>query len=338
MKKHGLTLKEIEALTGGKLVGNPHHQIFSVAALEVAGESDAAFISQSDKFELVKETKAGVLLLPPDLKVHCNAIYHPTPAVAIEKVIEALHPNFCTLSAFQGIDPTAIIHKSVKLGKNVTIGPRCVIDQGTSIGDNTFLAAGCTVGPECTIGDNCILYPHVVIRERCTIANRVILQAGCVIGSCGFGYTQHQGKHLKQGQIGTVVIEDDVEIGANACIDRSRFKTTLISRGTKIDNLCNIGHGVTVGEDNILVAQCGIAGSTTTGRHVMFGGQVGVADHLSICDNVMVAAKSGISKSITKPGKYNGIPAMPIAEYNRMMVYLRKIESIVQQLKNSKEL
>src|SRR5690606_21173811 len=148
----------------------------------------------------------------------------------------------------------------------------------------------------------------------------------------GFGYTQDkQGNHIKLNQVGTVVIEDDVEIGANSTIDRSRFKETRIGQGTKIDNLVQIGHGVKVGKNNIIISQSGIAGSSSTGTNVIIAGQVAVNGHIHITDNVIIAGKSGVSKSITKPGKYNGIPALPLDEYNRNTVYLRSIQKLVQK-------
>lgn len=174
----------------------------------------------------------------------------------------------------------------------------------------------------------------MTVRELCIIGNRVILQPGVVVGSCGFGYiTDKQGRHTKLNQLGNVIIEDDVEIGANTTIDRSRFKNTEIRRGTKIDNLVQIGHGVILGEDNIIVAQTGIAGSSKLGKNVILAGHVAVAGHLQICDRVVVAGCSGVTKSITEAGKYGGVPAVPLQEYNRNAVYLRNIEASIQKIK-----
>ena len=161
----------------------------------------------------------------------------------------------------------------------------------------------------------------------------MILQPGAIIGSCGFGYlTDAKGTHTKIDQLGIVVIEDDVEIGANTTIDRARFKETHVSRGTKIDNLVQIGHNVFLGPHNILVSQCGIAGSSKTGRNVVLGGQVGVIGHIELTDGVMVASRGGVSKSLTKTGKYSGAPALPLSEHNRQQVYLRKIETYVKRI------
>ena len=329
MLRKELTLREIETLIEGKLIGEGNLPITGVSSLETAEQTDAAYLSSPAYADKLAATRAGVVILPPGFPYTGNRIEHPAPPLAIERLIGALHQEFREQTAFVGIHPTAVIDPSARLGSRVDVGPHAVIDRGAVIGDNTMISAGCYIGPGCILGSNCILYPRVVLREACIIGDRVSIQAGAVLGSCGYGYVQDEdGRHRKLTQIGTVVIEDDVEIGANTCIDRARFKTTRVGRGSKVDNLCAIGHGVSLGEDNLLVAQCGIAGSTKTGQHVYFGGQVGVADHLTICDRVMVAAKSGISKSIKKPGKYNGIPALPILEYNKMMVRLRNIERL----------
>lgn len=202
------------------------------------------------------------------------------------------------------------------------------------IGPDTFVGAGAYIGPYTTIGSSCIIHPRVVIREECIVGNRVIIQPGAVIGSCGFGYmTDKSGKHVKLNQAGNVIIANDVEIGANTTIDRSRIKSTMVGEGTKIDNLVQLGHGVKIGAHNIIVAQTGIAGSTTTGRHVVLAGQVAVAGHLHLSDGVTVAGKSGVTKSLAT-GKYGGSPAIDLNEYNRNQVLLRNIEKYIDQLKS----
>ena len=248
-------------------------------------------------------------------------------------MVELFCPYADVLTGFQGIHPTAVIHPEATLAEGVEVGPGSVIDAGATIGRGTKIGAQVYIGPHSSIGENGTIMPRVTIRERTLIGNRVILQPGCVIGSCGFGYTQDkEGRHIKLNQVGRVVIEDDVEIGANSTIDRSRFKETRIGRGTKIDNLVQIGHGVVIGSDNIIIAQTGLAGSSSTGRHVILAGQSAVAGHIHLTDGVLLAAKAGASKSITKPGKYNGIPAVPLEEYNRNTVYLRRIESLVKRV------
>lgn len=329
------TLKELADLTCSKLVGNPEHRIFDVADLENATAQDASFLSNARYENAMRRSHAGVIFISQQSLVISkqNFLVNENPSLAFQKTVDAFHREGI-VTAFAGIQATAIIHPTAKIGKEVSIGPYTVIDQNVQIGDGSKIGAGCYIGPFSTIGKQCLLHTNISIRERCQIGDRVILQPGVVIGSCGFGYlTDKQGKHSKLNQVGIVVIEDDVEIGANTTIDRARFKETRIGKGTKIDNLVQIGHGVTVGEDNIIVAQTGIAGSTKTGKNVVLGGQVAVAGHLEIGDQVMIAGRSGISKSLPEAGKYGGVPAMPLQEYNRMSVYLRNIESYVDEIK-----
>jgi len=203
----------------------------------------------------------------------------------------------------QGVD--------VRIGSDPSIWPFVTLGDRVTIGNRVTLYPGVFVGSDSTIGDDCVLYPNVVVREGCRLGARVIIHSGTVIGADGFGYVQHQGRHHKIPQLGDVVIEDDVELGANVTIDRATFGHTLVKQGTKVDNLVQIAHNVTVGEHCILVAQVGIAGSTTIGRYVMIGGQAGLADHLTIGDQVMIAAKSGVNRSIEANQIVGGIPAMP---------------------------
>lgn len=336
MKKH-FTLEQLAAQTNSKLVGNPKHQIFNVADLESATAEDASFLSNPNYEKAMRASKAGVVFVSKEISLEegRNYLVNENPSRAFQETLEAiLGDQLHEQSGFSGLHPTAIIHPTAVIGKDVTLGPHVVIDKDVRIGSGSFIGAGSYLGLGSVVGEKCYIYPNVTIRERCTIGNRVIIQPGAVIGSCGFGYTTDQnGIHTKLNQVGNVVIEDDVEIGANTTIDRSRFKSTIVRKGSKVDNLVQLGHGVVVGEHNIIVAQTGIAGSTTTGNHVVFGGQVAVAGHLNIASGTMVAGKSGVSKSINKPGKYGGIPVMPIQEYNRNAVLLRNIEKFVEELK-----
>lgn len=322
-------------MTDSKLVGNGSHKITNVADLETAGAEDASFLANPQYDKAMRASRAGVVFVSPSdaLEPNRNFLINPEPSLAFQMAVDAFFGDV-VYTGFSGIHPSSVIHIDAVLGQNVTIGPKAVIDQGAFIGDNTVISAGCYIGPNTTIGNDTYIHPNVTIRERCKIGNRVIIQPGAVIGSCGFGYTPDaQGRHIKLSQVGIVVLEDDVEIGANATIDRSRIKATTIGRGTKIDNLVQIGHNVIVGNDNIIVAQTGIAGSSKTGNHVIIGGQVAVAGHLSIADKTMIAGKSGVSKSLTESGKYGGIPVMPIHEYNRNSVFLRNIAAYVAQIK-----
>jgi UDP-3-O-[3-hydroxymyristoyl] glucosamine N-acyltransferase len=190
------------------------------------------------------------------------------------------------------------------------------------------------IGGGTKVGADCLIYPNVTIREGVTIGDRVIIHPGTVIGSDGFGFLQHEGRHHKIPQIGTVVIEDDVELGANVTVDRATFGTTIIRRGTKIDNLVQIAHNVEIGEHNIIVAQVGIAGSSRTGHHVVFGGQAGVADHMTVGNQVMVAARCGISRDVGDGEIVAGFPALPHKAWLRSMGALAKLPELRQQLRD----
>lgn len=330
------TLQELASLTKAHLIGNPDYLVFGVENLDSATPEDVAFLANPRYEEAMKRSAAGVVFVssPPQIEGK-NYLVHENPSVAFQQVVELFLQSPYHQSGFLGIHPTAVIHPSASIGKNVQIGPYTVVDQGAIIGDHSVLLSHVSIGSGSSIGDNCLLYPHVTIRERCVIGNRVIIQPGAVIGSCGFGFsTSAAGVHTKLDQLGIVEIEDDVEIGANTTIDRARFKKTSVSKGTKIDNLVQIGHNVQIGSHNIIVSQTGISGSTKTGRNVVIGGQCGIVGHIEITDGVMIAAKGGVSKSLTKAGKYAGVPVLPLDDYNRQQVHLRKIGNYVKRLED----
>lgn len=328
------TLAELAALCGAELVGNPQHQIEGVENLNCAGPNQAAFFENPRYEKQMEESKAGVIVVPPSQKPVSgkNFLLHKAPSHAFQTIIELFIKT--PPSGFQGIHPTAILHPEVILGDQVTIGPYAILDRGVKVGDRTVIGPSVSIGAEVTIGCDCHFYSHVSIREGCQIGNRVVIQPGAVIGSCGFGYvTNKQGKHVALKQLGIVILEDDVDIGANTTIDRARFKVTRIGRGTKIDNLVQIAHQVELGQDNLIVSQVGIAGSTTTGRNVIMGGQVGVIGHLTIGDGVIFTARSAPTKSIDKPGIYGGAPAAPLKEFNTSTVHVKNLGKLIDRVK-----
>lgn len=336
MSQHpSFTLEQLAELTQSTLVGNPHHIISGVDSIESATSQDATFLANLKYKEALASTSAGVICIGETIPLveGKNYLISENPSRAFQKIIDTLLITPFNRSGFTGIHPTAVIHPTAKLGKDVQIGPYVVVDQGSTIGDRTHCDAFVSIGAGTTVGSDCHIHPHVTIREKCHIGNRCVLQPGAVIGSCGFGLTTDaQGVHHRLDQLGIVVIEDDVDIGANTTIDRARFKQTVVSQGTKIDNLVQIAHNVILGPHNIIVSQSGIAGSAKTGRNVVLGGQAGVVGHLEIADGVMVATRGGVSKSVTKAGKYGGSPVMPLADYNRQQVQLRKIGDYVKQI------
>lgn len=330
-----LTLEEIRQLIGAELEGSPNILITGAASLEGAKETEVSFLVNPRYRSLLKESRAGAVILSPEEEREKgrNYLVVKNPTSAFQQVIEAFYKKRLRKKA-PGIHPTALIDPSAIVGKEVQIGPYVVVEAGSCIGDRTVLDAHVFIGENVTIGSDCRLYPHVVVREETRIGDRVILQPGCVLGSCGFGYYPNAaGNHIKLNQIGIVEIQDDVEIGANTTIDRARFDKTVIGAGTKIDNQVQIGHNVRVGKSCLFVSQVGIAGSTEIGNHVVLGGQVGINGHIKLDDHVMVGACSAVSKSIPA-GKYLGIPAEPAAEYLKTQAFVRQLSKMSKQLKS----
>ncbi len=327
-------LKDLAAILAAQIIGNPDHLITGVNTLDEASPTDLSFLANIRYHDAMKISQAGAVCVDKQATLieGKNYLICENPSAAFQTIIQKLHP--ATESGFKGIHPTAVIHELAQVDLTATIGPHAVVDRGAIIGARTTIGPNVSIGYDAQIGADCMFYPNVTVREGSRIGNRVILQPGAVIGSCGYGYIQDKmGRHVKLEQLGIVILEDDVEIGANTTIDRSRFKSTIVRTGTKIDNLCQIAHNVEIGEHNIMAAQTGVAGSSKTGKYVMLGGQVGVVGHIEIEDLTLVATRSGVSKSL-KSGKYRGAPAIPIAEYNRQEVHVRKIPQYVARIKD----
>lgn len=328
------TLFQLAEKTGAELIGDPHLQIFDVADLESATFRDISFYANARYASFLQSSQAGAICISKEGPFQEGRSYlvATDPSKVFQQLIELFHPPL-PWSGFEGIHPSAVVHATALVGKKVVIGPHVVVEAGAVIGEETCVGAGAFVGMECRIGRECKIHPHVVLRERSVVGDRVIIQPGAVIGGCGFGYlTDATGQHIKLNQTGNVVIEDDVEIGANTTIDRARFKSTRIGKGSKIDNLVQIAHGVEIGPHNLLVAQSGVSGSSSTGAYVVLAGQSGVVGHLHLDAGVVVAAKAGVTKNLTK-GHYGGFPAMPLDEHHRFQAALRKLVKASQRAK-----
>ena len=337
--RKGYSLSELAAHTAATLVGDGDLIITGVNTLEEATPEDASFLANARYRDAMQQSAAGVVCIDPSTPLieGKNYLIAENPSHLFQTLVELFFPPPLP-SGFQGIHPTAVIHPSAQIAPEVTIGPYAVIDRDVRIGKATYIGPHVSIGFDVEIGEHCILYPSSIVREQCRLGHRVILQPGAVIGSCGFGYILNPttGSYQKLAQLGIVILEDDVEIGANTTIDRSRFKITRIRRGTKIDNLCQIAHNVDIGEHNAIAAQTGIAGSAKTGHYVMLGGQVGIVGHVTLDDHVMIATRGGVSKSL-KAGKYRGSPAIPIQSYHRQEVYVRKLEDYAERIKALKK-
>lgn len=330
------TIKEISELINGELVGDGSISITGISGIQEAKEGDVAFIGRSSDEDLIGKTKASCVIVPKDIKktFKKTLIKVDYPSVALSRIIEFILPD--SIPHPKGIHNTAIISKSADIGKNVAIGPYTVIGDDVKIGDNTIIYSLAYVGRKTKIGSSCIIYPNVTLREDIIVGNRVIIHPGTVIGSDGFGYdTLKDGTHFKIPQLGTVVVEDDVEIGSCVTIDRARFAKTVIGKGSKIDNLVQIAHNVIIGPYCLIAAQSGIAGTATLGRNVVFGGQVGVADHVNVGSFVIAGARTGIQKSFPDNTTLFGYPAKPISKARELVActgLLPKLFERVRQL------
>ncbi len=332
MKK---TLKEIARLIDGEIVGGDDIVVTGVCGIKEAREGDITFISNPKYLSFIEKTRASAIITSRDIESASKPIIRTLdPSLAFAKLVSFMVPE--ETKHQKGIHHTVILGKNVKLGKDAAVGPYTVIEDNVVIGDDTVLYAGCYIGHHTKIGNQVLIYPNVSIREHISIGDRVIIHSGTVIGSDGFGFATIRGLHHKIPQLGTVIIEDDVEIGSNVSIDRARFDKTLIMRGTKIDNLVQIAHNVIIGENSIIVAQAGISGSTTIGKGVTLAGQAGLVGHISVGDGAVVAAQAGVTKSVPANTTVSGYPAKPheIAKrVNACVQNLPKLYSTIAELK-----
>jgi len=330
------SLKEIAQLINGTIIGDENTQISGVCGIKEAKQGDITFVANPKYVPLMKHTQASAIITTPDVKTPSKPlILTENPSLAFAKLLSLVAPN--EASEYRGIHPTAVIGENVKLGKDLSIQPYVVIEKNAEIGDNTILCSGVFVGHNTKIGADTIIYPHVSIRERVEIGKRVIIHSGTVIGSDGFGFATVKGLHHKIPQIGTVIIEDDVEIGANVTIDRARFDKTLIKHGTKIDNLVQIAHNVVIGENSIVVAQTGISGSTIVGKNVVLAGQSGIIGHINIGDSAVVAAQAGVTKSVPANTCVSGYPAKPHKKAKRINACVQKLPGLYKLVNELEE-
>jgi UDP-3-O-[3-hydroxymyristoyl] glucosamine N-acyltransferase len=331
-----LTLSQMAEQIGGALRGDGAVVIHGAAGIGEAQPGDITFLSNPKYRSQIGTTKASAVIASADVDTgDLPAVVHKNPALGWAKVLEILDQERTRRPS--GIHPTAVVATSASIGQNVTLGAYCVIEEGARIGDNTVIYAHGYVGFDTTIGAHCLLYPRVTIRERVTVGNRCVFQAGVVIGGDGYGFALTGGRQYKIPQVGSVVIEDDVEIQANSTVDRGAVGVTRIGRGTKIDNLVQIAHGVDVGENCLLAALTGVAGSTKIGKNVTLAAQVGVVGHIEIGDNVVAAGRSGISHNLKPNQVVWGSPAQPIQEEMRMLAALRRLPKLLDEFKEMRK-
>lgn len=330
------SLAVLADLVGGCVSGDPSTSVSGVAPLDLAGPDQISFLANPKYKDKMSDCRAAAIIVHPSLQgsVAKPLLLAENPYLAFAKIL-----TFFEVPPYvgRGVDPGAYVHTDAVLGENVTIAPGAVVSAGAKIGSGSRLNPGVVLGEGAVVGEDCILHANVTVRENCVLGDRVILQPGAVIGSDGFGFAPDGSRYYKIPQVGHVVIEDDVEIGACSCVDRGTLGITRVARGVKIDNLVQIAHNVQVGEDTILVSQVGIAGSTVIGKHCTFGGQAGTAGHVKIGDNVTLAGRGGISKNVESNQSLAGVPAMPHRDWLKAtmtMTHLPEMRKELQKLKN----
>ncbi|MBI4676748.1 MAG: UDP-3-O-(3-hydroxymyristoyl)glucosamine N-acyltransferase [Elusimicrobia bacterium] len=362
------TLAEIAELVAGTLEGDGSFVVTGAAGLQEAGPEDISFLGNPKYAASAQASNAGCLLLPapgvsgagvpprPERESGLpapgvcppgrgagapgkakNRIFVEDPQYAFSQVLWLIHDERPKPPPV--IDSKACVHYQARLGPGVSVGPFAVVDRGSLVAEGAVIGAQCYVGENVRIGRYCLLHPRVVIREDCVIGDRVIVQPGAVIGGDGYGFSTDKktGRHRKIPQIGNVVVGDDVEIGANAAIDRATTGSTVIGPGTKIDNLVQLGHNVKTGKDCLIVAQTGVSGSTTLGERVILAGQAGLVGHIKIGDGAIVTAKTGVMHDIPKGEVHFGIPSRPHREAMKLQALFGRLPDIHDAVKAIKK-
>ncbi|MFC2161479.1 UDP-3-O-(3-hydroxymyristoyl)glucosamine N-acyltransferase [Acidobacteriota bacterium] len=330
-----LTVAELAQRLGCPFEGDGNVVIRSVSSLESAGEGDLVYLAHSKYRHLFEQAEASAAIVSLEEKEgKIPYLRSKNPNLTFLKAIEIFFQPYLP---GPGIHPKAEVAESAKIGKNVAIGAFSVVGKKAEIGEGTVIFPHVDIYPHAKIGMDCILHSKATIRESCRLGNRVIVQNGAVIGADGYGYAQKgDGTHLKIPQMGTVILEDDVEVGANTTIDRAAMDKTIIRKGTKIDNLVQIAHSVEIGEKSLIISQVGIAGSSKIGKNVIIAGQAGIPDHISIGDNSIVAGQAGVIGSLPAGSKVAGTPHMNIKEYWKMWANVKKIPELIKELEELK--
>jgi len=330
------TASELSECVGGRIVGDGGIAIRGIASLETANEGEVAYVEDEKFFEAAKNSRASCLIVPIGAAVDSRCrIEVNNPKLAFALIAEILHPS---KKREPEIHPTAVIAANAEIALNVFIGAFVCVGENSVIGSGTQIRAGAKIGDGVTVGEDCVIHPNVFLEDGVTIGNRVILHAGVVIGADGFGYVRGDVGYHKFPQIGTVVIEDDVELGVHTCVDRAALGRTRIGQGTKIDNMVHVGHNCDIGERVIIAAQTGISGSVTIEDDCVIGGQVGFGDHIRVQSGAVIGSKAGILPGkIVRPGVWWGIPIQPLDEYKRLNAHMNRLPQLREELKELKQ-
>lgn len=330
------TAQELADLLHGVVEGDKEVKLSKFAKIEEGDPGSLTFLANPKYTHYIYTTGASACLVSkdfvPEQEVKTTLIRVDNPYECMAMLLTML--NQTEAAKKKGIAPTAVIPESAMIGEDVYIGPYVVIGDNAKIGNGAKINAHCTVGDDVVIGDDALLYPNVTIYDSCVVGARCTIHAGAVIGADGFGFAPDaEGHYHKIPQIGNVVLEDDVEVGANSTVDRATMGSTVLRRGVKIDNLVQIAHNVEVGEDTVIAAQSGIAGSSKMGKHCMLGGQVGIAGHISIADGSIFGAQTGVPNNIKTPGQtWQGYPALPILAFRKLSVMQKQLPDMAKKL------
>ena len=326
-----ITLRKLASIVGGKVIGAPDQAIHGVSDINNSAPDTITFLFNSKHQELINKTSASAIIVSDAaILQNKNGIVVDNPRLAMAKVLKIFEPKN---DIETGIHALAIVHKSAKIGKNVAIGAFSIIGKSAQIADDTTIYNNVSIGDNVTIGTNVAIFPQVAIYSRVSIGNNVIIDMGTVIGSSGYGYETENDIHHKIPQIGSVTIENDVEIGANCTIDRGTIGNTVIGKGTKLDNLVQIAHNVKIGKGCLLMGLVGVAGGTTIGNYCIFAGQCGVKNGISIGDRAIFVAKTGVAKSVPGNKIYAGMPAREVREKNKRDAVYSQVVSLKKRLK-----
>jgi UDP-3-O-[3-hydroxymyristoyl] glucosamine N-acyltransferase len=329
-------LSELAFLVDGEIAGGPDVVIHGMGDISTAQPGEITFIVKVGQVDEIAATAAAAVIVP----LAMEKAEKPLIRVKDPYLAAAIIHNHLLAAPFtaSGIDDRAVVGNDCHIPTAVAIGPMAVIGNRVVIGERVTIQAGVVIGDDVTIGDDVILYPNVTLYNGCRLGNRVAIHSGTVVGSDGFGYaTDEQGRHVKRPHVGIAQIDDDVEIGANVCIDRGTFGKTWIQQGAKIDNLVQIAHNVVIGAGSIVVAQVGIAGSATLGRGVVLGGQVGIKGHIHLGDRAMVAAQSGVHGNLQQGAIVSGSPAIPHREWLKASTLFGRLPKLNQELREIKK-
>jgi UDP-3-O-[3-hydroxymyristoyl] glucosamine N-acyltransferase len=326
-----LPLADIATLVNGSLTKDGHIQITGAGSLEHAREGEITYIDRAELLAEADSSGASAFIAPKDApRGKKPMILTEDPRLAFSKVLEVFAPK---PKIYPGIHPTAVVDESAQLGESVSIGAQAYVGENARIGDRVVVHPMAYVGCDVTVGDDCVIFPQVYLGDRCVLGNRVVLQPGASVGGDGFGYAQENGRQKKIPQVGIVIVEDDVEIGANCTVDRATLGATKIGRGTKIDDHVHVAHNVVIGEDCLICGQVGISGSAKIGNRVIMAGQVGVNDHIAIGDDIVIGGQAGVFSDLPKPGYYSGYPARPHNSALRVLAATQKLPELAKRLK-----